>query len=323
MFTKEELREIYDVIYDCVSIKLMWGEYQIYKNAGCRLLAPIITTTERFKCHQYDADPMELTPSQMRERNVLAKPNYEDPIQDTYTEESILEELRKLPESEIYRIYRDAIVFYEKYPQKWITLVFKMIDDKDLKKFIENNPELIYEAGWQGCADFIKKFIDVGVDIRLGESGEPNRDSALHFAAKNGHPEATRLLLEAGAQMTPVIAWVGALSLNTEVVKIAMEYGADYSNDEHTEDALINEVDYGNTEMIRLLLEAGANPAIRGYKALNIAYERSERGKEKKIYKNIYNMLECYLEKRIIEKSKAQVPENGNEQTRKMKPKRD
>ena len=323
VFTKEELREIYDVLYDCCSIDIMMGEYQDYKNVGNKLLAPIITTTKRFKYQQYGIDPWRLTTEQINARNVMALPNYEDPIQDTYTEENILEELRRLPENKISGIYSDAIVFYEKYPQKWIELVKKIVDDKNLKGFVERHPWLIFNGGWHGRSDFIKKFIDAGVDIRLGEHGECNDDGALHFAAHNGHSETMRLLLEAGAQITNNIAWVGALSLNTDVVKVAIEYGADYSNDDCTRDALIKAVDYCDTEMIRVLLEAGANPAIEGYKALNIAYKKSERGKEKKIYKSIYNMLECYLEKRIIEKSKTQTHEESKGQSRQLKPKVD
>ena len=88
------------------------------------------------------------------------------------------------------------------------------------------------EKGAEAC-DIVKILLDAGAEV--GAVTKDKGDSALHFAAANGHLEAVKLLCEKGANVnrineedsTPV--HVAAQRGNTDIIKFLNSNGGDIS----------------------------------------------------------------------------------------------
>ena len=91
-------------------------------------------------------------------------------------------------------------------------------------------------ASIAGYAPMIRKLAAAGAKVDCATSNGP---SALGFAARLGHTEAVRALLECGARVE------GPTGIRYDVTPFA------------------DAVALGNPETVRLLLQAGANPALR------------------------------------------------------------
>ena len=113
-----------------------------------------------------------------------------------------------------------------------------------------------------GCR--YNKVIDV--ERLLQEPQDPNGYVYLDVAAKNGHLEVVRLLLEAGANKerkgkTGATALILAAETGRlEVVRLLLQAGADKdAANENGKTALILAAEKGHLEVVQLLLEAGAD----------------------------------------------------------------
>ncbi|XP_058789490.1 ankyrin repeat and SAM domain-containing protein 1A-like [Phymastichus coffea] len=108
--------------------------------------------------------------------------------------------------------------------------------------------------------------------------------SALHHAALNGHKEVVKLLLQHEASTNIVDAkgssplHLAAWSGNSEIVRLILSQGPSVPNVNLTtkdnETALHCAAQYGHTEVVGQLLEAGCDPSIRnnrGESALDLA----------------------------------------------------
>ncbi|TVU06259.1 hypothetical protein EJB05_49461 [Eragrostis curvula] len=125
-------------------------------------------------------------------------------------------------------------------------------------------------------------FAAVGGDERalgylLDHGGDPGAPDAkgstpLHDAAEQGHCEAVRLLLSKGVDVDPVNhrgtpLHLAAAKDRDQVVKILLEHDADAGADANFmspsgPSILMEAVDDGLTDMVKFLLESGADPNI-------------------------------------------------------------
>ena len=280
-YTKEEIKYIFD---NSLYLHEILELYKIYVNSGCKILSPIITTTNIFKHMYYSLDSS-------KDPDYSTYPNINEPKKNIYTEEEILNELRKLPENLYLTLFERSIYYHEKLPSKWIDLILKVKKSpEELKEFVNKHPVLIEDSAKYGFEKMIKIFIDAGIDM--------TQSSALHWAAHNGHAKVVKILLDIGCPINDVIAWVGANSGNTEVVKLAIAAGADYTTG-YAGTSIIEAVEDGNVEMVKVLLEAGSDPTIEGYRLFNIAYKKGKK-KANINYREIYELLELYNKKRIL-----------------------
>jgi ankyrin repeat protein len=123
-------------------------------------------------------------------------------------------------------------------------------------------------AAAQGNVAKLGKLVEsVNVNARLGEQG----DTALHRAAARGQAEAVKLLLERGAEVdavddegtTPLLG--ATYRGHHEVVKLLLEQGAavDAQEMRFRVSALTHAVGRNDRELVRLLLNYGANPLLK------------------------------------------------------------
>ena len=291
-YTKEEIKYIFD---NSLYLHEILELYKKYVNSGCKILSSIITTTNIFKHMYYSLDSS-------KNPDYSTYPNINEPKKNIYTEEEILNELRKLPENLYLTLFERSIYYHEKLSSKWIDLILKIKKSpEELKKFVNKYPKLIEDSAYYGFEKMVKIFIDAGIDMA--------HSSALHWAAHEGHAKIVKMLLDIGSPISDVIAWVGANSGNPEVAKLAIEAGADYTTG-YAGTSIINAVEDGNVEMVKVLLEAGANPTIEGYKLFNLAYKKGKkRGNIN--YREIYELLELYNKKRILNEYSKDLLDKG------------
>ncbi|MEP6978103.1 MAG: ankyrin repeat domain-containing protein [Thermoleophilia bacterium] len=128
-------------------------------------------------------------------------------------------------------------------------------------------PELdVFEAAALGRIDRLRELLDANPD--LAQAWSPDRATPLHFAAFFRQPEATRLLVERGADLEAVSPTFGDVtplhsacaSGERESARILLEAGADPNvgqRDSFT--PLHAAAQHGDEELARLLLARGAD----------------------------------------------------------------
>ncbi len=108
----------------------------------------------------------------------------------------------------------------------------------------------LMEAAWEGHTEAVKALLDAGAEINARE--ERFELSALMFASGRGHTEAVKALLDAGAD--PNLA------------------------DNYRETPLMAASDKGHAEVIKALLDAGADPNLRNIDGLTALMSAAGRG---------------------------------------------
>ncbi|CAK9034684.1 unnamed protein product [Durusdinium trenchii] len=125
-------------------------------------------------------------------------------------------------------------------------------------------PAPILFAAKRGHLEVVRLLLEAGADQNAARQ---DGATALGATAFNGHLEVARVLLEAGAdpnaarQDGTTALMVAALNGHLEVVRVLLEAGADQNAT--TQDgatALMFAAHKGHLEVVRLLLEAGADP---------------------------------------------------------------
>jgi ankyrin repeat protein len=141
-------------------------------------------------------------------------------------------------------------------------------DTAKVDELLAAGPELdVFEAAALGRVDRLRELLDASPE--LAQAWSPDRATALHFAAFFRQPEATRLLVERGADLEAVSPTFGDVtplhsacaSGERESARILLEAGADPNvrqRDSFT--PLHAAAQHGDEELARLLLARGADP---------------------------------------------------------------
>jgi len=128
--------------------------------------------------------------------------------------------------------------------------------------------ESLRNAALQGNMEGVRQALDNGADANdTGQQGQ----TALMLAAYNGHSEIVELLLNKGAKVRAVDAndrnalMYASTGSFPETVKLLLEHDPMLDRTDNGEGftALMFAAAEGNTEVARLLLEAGADPTIK------------------------------------------------------------
>jgi ankyrin repeat protein len=127
-------------------------------------------------------------------------------------------------------------------------------DTSKVDKLLAGDPELdVFEAAALGRAPRLRQLLEASPE--LARAWSPDRATALHFAAFFRQPEATRLLVERGAELEAVSPTFGNVT------------------------PLHSACASGERESARILLEAGADPNVRqqgGFTPLHAAAQNDD-----------------------------------------------
>ena len=127
-------------------------------------------------------------------------------------------------------------------------------DSEEVERLLALDPELdVFEAAAVGRIDRLRELLDA--DPQLVRARSVDDGTALHFAAFFRQPEATRLLVERGADLEAVASTFGNVT------------------------PLHSACASGERESARILLEAGANPNVRqqgGFTPLHAAAQNGD-----------------------------------------------
>jgi ankyrin repeat protein len=142
----------------------------------------------------------------------------------------------------------------------------------------------LFYAAWTGNIDAVNLFAERGADLRrkMLVAGIVALSPA-EMAVFQGDAEMVRLLVQKGADVNEVddtgISLLSATVLgnDTKMIRTLLALGAHVNEiDEHSLTPLMHAalIDYGDTEVVQLLLEAGADPSVKskdGLTALDLA----------------------------------------------------
>ena len=121
----------------------------------------------------------------------------------------------------------------------------------------------IHLAARNGHLDIVRLLLEAGADK---DAARQNGSTALHTAAWNGHLDVVRFLLEAGAdkdaaaQSGGTALHTAAQSGNLDIVRLLLEAGADKdAARKNGSTALHTAAQFGYLDVLQLLVEAGAD----------------------------------------------------------------
>lgn len=151
----------------------------------------------------------------------------------------------------------------------------------------------------------VRALLDAGADVSITDDSGRN---AFLMAASSGNAEVMKLLLEYGADSiatttngyTALIYASGNLK-SSDAVRFLLEMGVDPNQSSNVPNwkglaPLHEAAEYGNVEIVKLLLEAGADPQAateHGFTPISRAEERDDDLKEE-----IISLLNAEIEKR-------------------------
>jgi ankyrin repeat protein len=138
-------------------------------------------------------------------------------------------------------------------------------------------------AAISGNTGVIRALLDSGANINSRGS---NGWNALMVSAAKGHEPATRMILDAGAEInsTDVYLWTAlhraVFENRITVTRALLEYSSldIHRQDEHGATALHLAAAEGHSEIVELLISAGANPSFPDLSGRTAAVYASDRG---------------------------------------------
>ncbi len=131
----------------------------------------------------------------------------------------------------------------------------------------------IFDAIFQKDFEFVKTYISQGRSIKIKDKSSGK--TMLHLATQSGNLEIVKLLTDSGANInakdklgrTPLLTLGGEDEIETEkILRFLIEKGADVNiqnKDEDNQTLLMSACDNDKLEIVKLLLEAGANPNLK------------------------------------------------------------
>ena len=141
-------------------------------------------------------------------------------------------------------------------------------DTAKVDELLAAGPDLdVFEAAALGRVDRLGELL--GANPELAQAWSPDRATALHFAAFFRQPEATRLLVERGADLEAVSPTFGDVtplhsacaSGERESARVLLEAGADPNvRQQGGFTPLHAAAQNGDEELARMLLARGADP---------------------------------------------------------------
>ena len=141
-------------------------------------------------------------------------------------------------------------------------------DTAKVEELLTGGPELdVFEAAALGRVERLRELLDA--NAKLAQAWSPDRATALHFAAFFRQPEATRLLVERGADLEAVSPTFGNVtplhsacaSGERESARILLERGAEpNARQQGGFTPLHAAAQNGDEELARMLLARGADP---------------------------------------------------------------
>jgi ankyrin repeat protein len=143
-------------------------------------------------------------------------------------------------------------------------------DDAEVARLLSGDPELdVFEAAAVGRVERLRELLDA--DAGLARARSADGGTALHFAAFFRQPEATRLLVEHGADLEARAAAFGDVtplhsacaSGERESARILLEHGADPNvRQQGGFTPLHAAAQNGDQELAQMLLARGADPEL-------------------------------------------------------------
>lgn len=141
-------------------------------------------------------------------------------------------------------------------------------DTATVEELLAAGPELdVFEAAALGRVERLRDLLDADPD--LVRAWSPDRATALHFAAFFRQPEATRLLVDRGAELEAVSPTFGDVtplhsacaSGERESARILLEAGADPNARQQSGFVPLHAAaQNGDEQLAQLLLARGADP---------------------------------------------------------------
>ena len=146
-------------------------------------------------------------------------------------------------------------------------LIEVFIDAKGVDAIVRDGWTALMHAARDGHTEVVKLLIDNGADLNHKNNGGV---TALRTAAREGRTEVVKLLIDNGADQNikDVDGWTAlmyaAWNGSTEVVKLLIDNGADLNHKNNFgETALMYASIYGHTEVVKLLVDNGADMNIK------------------------------------------------------------
>ncbi|GJL72924.1 MAG: hypothetical protein NMNS01_21230 [Nitrosomonas sp.] len=222
-----------------------------------------------------------------------------DAIQDQFPEKELITLLNRIEPAVLYHVHNsnllaDSVLYSMRYfeltsklitpPPAFSEVMSALFGCYETKRNIYEIT-LLMIASYYGFNETINALIDRGVDIEATLISSQNVPigglNALILASAQGHTEAVKQLLNAGAKTHgannkgQTALHVASINGHIKVAKLLLEKGADiYSTDNEGNTALIWASTKGHVDVAKLLLDKGANINAtdnEGYTVLHVA----------------------------------------------------